>query len=146
MNNKINRLHERALRLVYKDECLPFQELLDKDGAVTIHHRNLQKLAFEMYKAKHKMSPEPILEMFETKHHTYDLRHKRHWQVPKINTISYGMESLRYRGPLTWDKIPDNIKNSISLDISKRKIKAWKPQGCTCRLCRSYIYGVGYID
>ena len=44
MNNKLNRLHERALRLVYKDECLPFQELLDKDGAVTIHHRNLQNL------------------------------------------------------------------------------------------------------
>ena len=80
-----------------------------------------------MYKAKHKLSPEPILEIFEKQHHTYDLRHKRHRQVPKINTVSYGMESLRYTGPLTWDIIPDNIKNSISLDIFKRKIKAWKP-------------------
>ena len=40
MNNKINRLHERALSLVYKDECLSCQERLDKDGAVSIHHRN----------------------------------------------------------------------------------------------------------
>ena len=50
INNKINRLHERALRLVYKDDKLSFQELLDKDGAVKIHERNLQRLAVEMYK------------------------------------------------------------------------------------------------
>ena len=52
LNNKINRLHERALRIVYKNEKLTFQELLDKDDSVTIHHRNLQRVATEMYKKK----------------------------------------------------------------------------------------------
>ena len=60
--------------------------------------------------------------------------------MTKINTVSYGMESLRYRGPLTWEIVSYNIKESTSLDIFKRKIKAWKPQGCTCRLCKTYIY------
>ena len=97
-----------------------------------IHHRNLQKLAIKMYKAKHKLSPRPILQLFEEQQqHTHDLRNKRHWQVPKINTVSYGMESLRYRGPLIWEIVPDNIKESTSLDIFKRKIKPWKPLGCT---------------
>ena len=41
MNNKINKLHERALRLVYNNNNLTFQELLDLDNAVTIHQRNL---------------------------------------------------------------------------------------------------------
>ena len=45
LNNKINKLHERALRIVYQNDDLSFQELLDKDGAITIHDRNLQKLA-----------------------------------------------------------------------------------------------------
>ena len=45
LNNRINRLHERALRLVYKNSTLSFEELLQKDNSVTIHHRNLQKLA-----------------------------------------------------------------------------------------------------
>ena len=55
INNKINRLHERALRIVYKDEPsdnLSVQDLLDKDGAVKIHNRNLQRHAVEMYKGK----------------------------------------------------------------------------------------------
>ena len=92
----------------------PFKNRLDTGGAVTIHHRNL--------------SPRPIHELFEEQH-KHDLRNKMHWQVPKINTVSYGMESLRYRGPLTWEIAPGNIKESTSLDIFNRKIKAWKPQG-----------------
>ena len=44
INSRINKLHERALRLVYKDEQYTFQQLLDEDNAVTrIHHRNLHK-------------------------------------------------------------------------------------------------------
>ena len=50
LNNRINKLHERAPRLVYKDDEYTFEQLLDKDNTVTIHHRNLQKLATEMYK------------------------------------------------------------------------------------------------
>ena len=41
INNKINRLHDRALGIVYNDDKLNFQELLDRDGAVKIHERNL---------------------------------------------------------------------------------------------------------
>ena len=50
LNKKINKLHEGALRLVYKDKNSTLQELLEKDNAVTIHQRNLQRLAIEMYK------------------------------------------------------------------------------------------------
>ena len=52
LNNRINRLHERALRIVYRDPRLSFEELLELDNTFTIHHRNLQKLATEMFKAR----------------------------------------------------------------------------------------------
>ena len=52
-NNKINKLHERALRLVYDDTQSTFQELLNIDKSVTIHHRNLQMLGTELYKVHH---------------------------------------------------------------------------------------------
>ena len=55
LNNKINILHKRALRIVYKNSNLSFQELLTLDKSVSIHHRNLQKLATEMYKIKNNI-------------------------------------------------------------------------------------------
>ena len=44
-NNKINRLHERCLRLVINDKDTSFKDLLEKDGSVSTHHRNLRTLA-----------------------------------------------------------------------------------------------------
>ena len=41
MQKRINKLHERALRVVYKDENLTFEQLLEKDEGFTIHERNL---------------------------------------------------------------------------------------------------------
>ena len=50
LNNKINRLHERCLWLIYSDRSSLYEELLDKDNAVPIHQKKLQKLAIEMFK------------------------------------------------------------------------------------------------
>ena len=47
-NNKINRLPERMLRILYKDHKSSFAELLSKDKSFTVHHKNVQKLALEM--------------------------------------------------------------------------------------------------
>ena len=55
LNKKIDKLHERALRTVYKNDDLTFQELLERDGSFTIHKRNLQKLGTEIYKVKHNL-------------------------------------------------------------------------------------------
>ena len=48
LNNRINKKHERALRLVYKDNKLAFNDLLELDNSVTIHQRRLQTLATEI--------------------------------------------------------------------------------------------------
>ena len=77
INNKINRLHERALRIVYIDEPndnLSFQDLLDKDGAVKIHDRNLQRLAVQMKKLKNNISPLPMQELFNKQAQVSNLR------------------------------------------------------------------------
>ena len=145
LNHKINRLHERALRIVYKDETLTFQELLDKDDSVTIHHRNLQRLAIEMYKIKHHLSPIPMQALFKEKINHHDLRYKSSWEIDNLRTVKYGSETIRNMGPKTWELVPNNIKESTSLLEFKTKIKRWKPNSCTCRLCRSYIYNLGFI-
>ena len=44
LNERINHIHERALRIVYKDFNSSFQKLLIKDNSSNIHHRKLQNL------------------------------------------------------------------------------------------------------
>ena len=39
VNKKINKLYERALRIVYKESCSNFKELLTKASTVSIHHK-----------------------------------------------------------------------------------------------------------
>ena len=56
-NNKIKHLHERCLRLTYCDKTSSYEELLEKDGSVSIRHRNIQSLATEMYKVKNAIVP-----------------------------------------------------------------------------------------
>ena len=66
-NNKMNRLPERCLRLIYNDKCSSFEELLVKDKSVSIHHRNIHALAIEMFKVYTKTSPEIMREVFQIK-------------------------------------------------------------------------------
>ena len=66
MEHRINRIHERTLRLIYSNQHqLTFKELLEKNKSVNIHQRNLQTLATEIYKAKNKISPEVVNLLFE---------------------------------------------------------------------------------
>ena len=140
LNHKINKLHERALRVVYKTKRLTFDELLELDESFTIHERNLQKLATEMYKVKRNLCPKPFQDLF-----TPTLRGNNEWLIPKVNTVNNGIETIRYRGPMTWMLVPEEIKESKSISMFKEKIRKWKPVGCTCRLCKIYINDLGYL-
>ena len=52
VNKKINQLHESALGIAYKDYISSFEDLLKRNKSVTIHHRNIQSLAIELFKVK----------------------------------------------------------------------------------------------
>ena len=65
LNNKINTIHERSLRITYNDRTSTFEESLRKDNSVTIHHRNLQVLSTELYKVENNMNPEIVNEVFQ---------------------------------------------------------------------------------
>ena len=67
LNNRINKIHERALRVVYNDHRSSFDELLLRDNSVTIHVRNLQALAIELYKVVNDISPEIMKQVFSIK-------------------------------------------------------------------------------
>ena len=63
-NSKINHLHERCLRSIYNHKKSYFEDLLQKDGSVSIHHRNLRTLPVELLKFLKGLSPVAFVEVF----------------------------------------------------------------------------------
>ena len=45
-----------------------------------------------------------------------------------------------------WNKVPENIKSFELLNVFKSKIKYWIPNHCSCRICKTYIGQVGFIN
>ena len=145
LNNRINNIHERTLRIVYKDYTTPFDELLRKDGSFTIHERNVQLFCIELFMIVNGLCPTIMSKILPLKN---NVRYPREniFITNNIRTVRYGGDSLTHMGPKIWSIIPENIRNQSSLSLFSKKIKAWKPNNCPCRLCKIYVHGVGYIN
>ena len=74
------------------------------------------------------------------------MRSQTDFEIPRVNSVNNGLETLRFLGPKVWDLVPTSIKNASSLSIFKNKIKNWTPGKCPCRLCKDYVQGVGYLS
>ena len=88
-NIKINKLHERAIRIVYQDDISDFEELLKKDNSFSIHHQNIQTLAIEMYKVHYGLSENSLYNIFENSRSSYNLRFQRDLDIPSVSTKNY---------------------------------------------------------
>ena len=67
INDKINKLHETALRIVYNGTLRSFENLPIKDKSLTIHHQNIQPLVIEIYKAILNLPGENLSYFFRKK-------------------------------------------------------------------------------
>ena len=144
LNNRINKIHEKALRLVYNDSYSSFEELLKMDKSFSIHERNIQLLSIELYKVVNNISPEIMKLLFPLKS-TLRYPNENIFITNNIKTVSWGTESLKHIGPKIWQIIPDHIKNANTLEQFKKKIRKWKPKNCPCRLCKRFITGIGFL-
>ena len=146
LNERIDHIHERALRIVYEDFNLSFQELLIDDSSLNIHYRYLQKLVTEIFTVKNGSSPELMNDVFKFIEKAYSLRTNSHIRWRKIRTTKYGIETPSYLGPKLWNLVPNEYKTIESLEDFKAKIKTWLPQNRLIQVmqniyspCRFYL-------
>ena len=141
LNNKVNRLHKRCLRVVHNNNQSTLQELLDLDNSVSIYHKNLQCLAIELYKIFNGISPDIMKDVFPLNASSnYDIRNRPTFFNRRVRSVFNGTESLSYLAPKIWELVPENIKTAESLSKLKFLIKQWKPEKCPCRLCRAHTF------
>ena len=92
---------------MYGDHKPKFDELLEKDSSFSIHHRNIQTLAFEIFKFLNGLSPQVMNEVFQVKLSApYYLRDKNELDSRNPKTMAYGTESVTSVAPKIWSIVP----------------------------------------
>ena len=145
LNNLLNNIHERALRIVYRDYESTFQQLLKQNKSVSIHQRNLQILATEIFKTKNGLNPVIMEDVFNFKNLAYNFRNVESLNRSNISSVKYATETITSLGAKIWKILPNDYKEVTSLSTFKSKINNWETDKCHCRLCKTYIQRVGFI-
>ena len=122
VNNKINRLHERCLRIVYSDSMSSSEDLLYKDSSVSVHVKNIKTLAIEMFKVSNKLTIPLMNEIFVKRNNAYNLRKPTEFVRPKAHSVFHSKESISYLDPQIWDMIPVEMKNFRTISAFKREV------------------------
>ena len=89
LHAQLNKIHERTLRIIYRDHIPSFEVFLDKSGSVTTYHRTLQRLAIEIQGFASLMS-----EVFTVPEKKYNLRNRNELTSNKRCTTNYGIGSV----------------------------------------------------
>ena len=96
VNNKINCLHKRALRMIYENSISSFDTLLEKDMSFLNHDRFIQQLALEMCKVTKGLAPTAISNLFLQCSSSRHTRSQSDFPVPLVNTVYFVQNSIRY--------------------------------------------------
>ena len=96
-----------------------------------------------MFKVKYELCPEIMRDIFQL---NPDSNSRNTFIIPRVKGEYMGKLTLRYFGPVVWETmLPEAYKSITNLDKFKREIKDWIPE-CKCRLCRTYIAGLGFTE
>ena len=130
---KIERIQERALRILYNDFESDYEVLLKQSGKCTMEVRRLRTLALEIFKTLQNLNPIFMEEIFQK---TKWMTHRpNNIQVNTHKTVKYGDKSLRTLGPQIWNSLPEHIKNETDYIKFKEYISQWFGPICKCNLC-----------
>ena len=146
LNNRIDNIRKRALRLTYKDNQSLFKQLLEKDYSLTVHHKTLQVLITEIFKVKSSLAPDIMEDIFELKEPPFNLRSESNYYTRRnFKTTYFGLLLIKHLALQIWELVPQSIRKCKTLNEFKTKIKSWYPDYCPCRLCKTYLAQLDFI-
>ena len=144
-NNLINKIHERSLRISYKDQKISYHNLLETHNELTIYQRNLQVLVTEIYRIVNNIHPPIMKSLFEFRIKEFNIRSFQVLSTDIRKTVNFGIKTITYRAPSLWVKLPTERKLAPSPKEFKVKIKKCKFDTCPCRLYKTFQANLGFI-
>ena len=109
-----------------------------------INYLQINWIKIYTFDDKRSLNPSFMSEIFEARDVQYDLRNKNTLGIPNAKTTSYGIETVRYLGQKLWQTIPHSVRESQSLTAFKKELRTCTIE-CDCRLCKTFISGLGFI-
>ena len=136
---KIERIQERALRILYNDFNSDTSVLLTKANNTTFLIKQHKNLAIEIFKTLKNLNPDYMKDIFIKNENPYSLRdnsrHENDIENQSYKAFTYGECSLRVLGPKIWNALPSELKNANSLLAFKKLLKTWDGPRCNCKMC-----------
>ena len=138
-NNLINRIHERSLRTVYNDTSFTFQELLQRNRSLIIHHKNIQTLTTEVFKVVNKICPS-IMKISEKT----DLYQKiSRNETTKSKNCPEWSRNCSLSGSSSM--VSCSCGSLPNVNQFQSKAKHWECTQCPCKLCKTYLRNIVYL-
>ncbi len=113
---RLEKVYERAVRLIFNDKMSTYIDLLRRAGVPSVLIRCQRVLATKVYKALHGLYPLYIQNLFNEKNLPYNLRASKIIIQPKCNTTTHGLNSLTYEDAKLWNSLPEHIKTAESVN------------------------------
>jgi len=124
--NKLERLQERGLRIVYNDDQSDYSTLLYLSNCISLEERRLQCILCEVYKACRGLAPLYISDLFKRKECQYDLCRRDQLIQNRKRTTCYGLKSFTYLGACLWNRLPNELKDLETLTSFKHGLASLK--------------------
>ena len=129
---KIENLQKRALRFLYNDYDISYEELLLKSGRATMNVNRLRILCTEICKII--LIPN-LWETFLVQEKLADLF--ENFSIPVHNQVTFGSKSLRVFAHKVKNNLLYHIKSFANLELFKMIIKHWNSIRCNCKVCNT---------
>ena len=137
LQNKINQIQKRALRIVYNEPNLNLDKLVELEKSTTIHIKNIITLLTEVHKTTRGENAMFMNKIFTQKKQYYNLRITNLLTFPKVIGSKYGTNTFVFRAIQLWNQVSDSIKNEPNAKCFKAKLtRNWQVIKCTCTSCR----------
>jgi hypothetical protein len=131
----MEKLQERALRLIFNDNISSYSDLLNKSQMSTLHIHRLRGIALQVFKCINKIGPTYLHDLFQPKCIKYSLRDTSILHQKKFMTVKYGFLSFTYHGSKIWNTLPTDIKTTLTYKEFKTLLYTWEGPLCKCNHC-----------
>ena len=100
---KLEKLQERALRIVFNDGHASYDTLWDNANILPLNVYRVRFLGIEVYKCVNGLNPKYMNDMLVIRQNADRLRDSSRAIQPKFSSVGFGFKSFKYFGARLWN-------------------------------------------